>query len=159
MARELHDQVGKTLLAEGAITEDQLREAIAFKSARPYLRLGEILMGLGFIRFGQLITVLEAQHKAMRLGQLLVRNGHVSATQLEEALERQARSGQLLGHILVELRYCPQERVLEALEYQRWYDEYSAKAQAVMRANPAEAAVHHPLVHPRWTAAPGLDGP
>src|ERR1700761_1898150 len=51
------------------------------------------------------------------LGQLLIEKGIVQAEQLDRALEEQKRSNhqKLLGEILVELQFCTEDQITEAL--------------------------------------------
>ncbi len=53
----------------------------------------------------------------MQLGELLVERGCLTRAQLDEALEEQRRRGhkRLLGEVLVELNFCAQEQIMEAL--------------------------------------------
>ncbi|MDB5095666.1 MAG: Fibronectin, type domain protein [Cyanobacteria bacterium RYN_339] len=159
MPDEQHDQIGQFLLNAGSITPAALAEALAFKADKPFMRVGEILLGQGACTLPELVAGLEAQGASLRLGQILVRNGHVSQTQLDAALERQARTSELLGAILVEQGLISETCVLEALEYQHWFQEYVARGATVLRNNPSLASVHNPVIHPRWAAAPGVEHP
>src|SRR5678810_1112633 len=51
------------------------------------------------------------------LGQLLIGNGAIQPDQLERALEEQKRNNhqKLLGEILVEMRFCTEDQITEAL--------------------------------------------
>src|SRR5438309_3637531 len=51
------------------------------------------------------------------LGQLLLDKGLIKAEQLDRALEEQRRSNhqKLLGEVLVELRFCSEDQITEAL--------------------------------------------
>jgi type IV pilus assembly protein PilB len=58
-----------------------------------------------------------ATAKRQPLGQLLLQRGVIAADQLDRALEEQRRSNhqKLLGEILVELRFCTDDQITEAL--------------------------------------------
>jgi hypothetical protein len=159
MRDELHDQIGQFLLDAGAITAAQLERALAFKADKPFLRVGEVLLGQGACTLEQLVWGLEAQGASLRLGQILVRNGRVSQEALDAALQRQLRTSELLGTILVEEGLITEAQVQEALGYQLWFQEYVARGATALRNNPSLGSVHHPVIHPRWAAAPGLEQP
>lgn len=152
MQPELHDPLGHLLVERGVITEAQLEEALAFKAHKPFLRLGEILLGKDVLTLDQLVLALESQGASLRLGQILVRNGHVGREDLMRALERQARTSELLGAVLVDMGLVTAERVQEALDYQGWFEAYVAHGANVLRNNPSLASLHHPVIHPRWAA-------
>jgi type IV pilus assembly protein PilB len=152
MQPELHDPLGHLLLERGIISEPQLKEALAFKARKPFLRLGEILLGWDVITLDQLVMALESQGASLRLGQILMRNGHLRPDDLARALERQARSSELLGAVLVDMGLVSAERIQEALDYQGWFEAYVAHGANVLRNNPSLASVHNPVIHPRWAA-------
>ena len=127
MADVLHDQIGEVLLRQGTIQPTQLAEALAFQRERPFMHLGEILLGLGAVSFMQLCEALEQQYRSMRLGQILVRGGHLSQEQVQQALERQVQTGEMLGDLIVGMGLAPAEVVRRALEYQRAYDEFTSR--------------------------------
>lgn len=61
-------------------------------------------------------TTTEATPR-IRLGELLVERGLLTPAQLEQALEHQAARGhkKLLGEVIVELNFLPEQKVIEAL--------------------------------------------
>lgn len=149
--------LGRILMADGLVTEAQLQQALAFQAEHAFLRLGEILLGRGHIGFEQLVQALDMQHRALRLGQILVRGGHVTPEQLDTALRHQSETAAMLGHVLVQLGFCSQERVQQALDYQRWYDEFAARNR--QRSRTPRPPALDPTVHHRWVSAPGFDTP
>jgi hypothetical protein len=52
----------------------------------------------------------------MRLGELLVHSGSITQTQLADALARQARSGQLLGRVLIDQTALKPEDLAQAVQ-------------------------------------------
>ena len=152
---EPHQLLGRLLVAAEAITEPELRNALAFQSENTFMHIGEILLGQGRITFEQLIETLHQQHQMLKLGQILVRGGHVTHAQLEQALGRQTTTGERLGAAIVSLGYCPRERIDQALAYQKWYDGFKAhKRHRDLAVNPP---AHDHVVHHRWSAASGMD--
>lgn len=109
---------GSILLARRIITADQLDQALTVQAASPYLRIGEILLGLGFISFAQLKSTLEDQYHDVRLGELLMQLGIVTSPQIEAALELQERTGLRLGPALIELKACSEAQIYRALATQ-----------------------------------------
>ncbi len=109
---------GALLLARRVITGDQLDHALELQAASPYLRIGEILLGLGYISFAQLKSTLEDQYHDVRLGELLLQLGIVTPPQIEAALELQERSGLRLGPALIELEACSEAHIYRVLASQ-----------------------------------------
>jgi type IV pilus assembly protein PilB len=77
--------------------------------------------------------MIATQKSNKRLGNLLVERGHLSLEQLQAALEFQRESGRgkLLGEILVDLEFCSEDQVIEALaeEYGVPYAKLEARLQ------------------------------
>lgn len=109
---------GSLLLARRIVGADQLEHALTVQAASPYLRIGEILLGLGFISFAQLKSTLEDQYHDVRLGELLLQRGIVRPPQIEAALELQERTGLRLGPALVEIEACNEAQIYGALASQ-----------------------------------------
>jgi hypothetical protein len=110
---------GQLLVARKIINRTQLETALEEQKRYPYLRIGEILLGMGMISFAQLRENLEDQYKDIRIGQLLSRLGIVNMAQLEEALQIQEHSGERIGQILVRLGYCTEVQLYRTLSLQR----------------------------------------
>ena len=116
--QEFHERLGALLMRSSAIGEAALNSALAYKAEKPYLRIGEILLGRGLITLSQLEDALERQHRSVKLGQLLLRRGVITIGQLDAALARQSQGGGLLGEILIEQGACTNLEIQEALSYQ-----------------------------------------
>lgn len=106
---------GSLLLARGIVSADQLHHALTIQAGSPYLRIGEILLGLGYLSFTQLKGTLEDQYNDVRLGELLLQLEIVTPPHLEAALEYQERTGMRLGPALVELHACSEAQIYRAL--------------------------------------------
>ncbi|HUR40510.1 MAG TPA: GspE/PulE family protein [Verrucomicrobiae bacterium] len=59
-----------------------------------------------------------AVRKRIRLGELLVEQKQLTAEQLKAALERQRQTGGMLGHLLIELGFVEEDRLLNVLAAQ-----------------------------------------
>ena len=110
--------LGSLLRARKFIREDQLDRAIAMQAEHPYLRIGEILLGLEFITFHQLRSTLEDQYRDVRLGKALLRLNLVTVPQIEAALQAQEENGERLGPLLIQLGFCSEAEVYRALAAQ-----------------------------------------
>lgn len=111
---------GDFLISKSLITSEQLREGLALQETKKrHLRIGEILVELGYLPFDVLITGLREYKTQIRLGELLVSSGELRYVQLLDALDEQRRTGGQLGEILVRLEFCTPDVVEEALEIQR----------------------------------------
>jgi hypothetical protein len=131
----------------GHLGEDDVASALA-EQRRTKRRLGQILVARGFISPATLDSTLAEQaghlepergfggglreaighrraerqasapHRAP-LGEVLIRHGHLTGDDLTSALAEQARSGKLIGEILIERGKVSRPAVNRALETQR----------------------------------------
>src|SRR5262245_17451461 len=107
---------GELLIEEGAITREQLEDALRVQSTlRHYLPLGQVLLNRGRISRSLLTTLLRRHRKSARLGELLVRSGQITTDQLQTALDQQTRTRQPLGHTLMALGFVSEEAMRGAL--------------------------------------------
>ncbi|MDH4390604.1 MAG: ATPase, T2SS/T4P/T4SS family [Aquabacterium sp.] len=97
----LGDMLGSTQIA----TAEQLAKAIDQQARMPMVRIGEALVGLGFITEGQLAEALRLQlaDRRLPLGELLVSRGDVTRADLQTALSRK------MGYPIVEVGAFPVE--------------------------------------------------
>ena len=109
---------GSLLLARRVINAEQLDHALALQAESPYLRLGEILLGLGYISFSQLRSTLEDQYHDVKLGQYLLRLGIISLEHIEKALEAQEKTGDRLGPVLIAIGACSEAQMYRVLASQ-----------------------------------------
>ena len=106
---------GALLIARGVITPRQLDHALKVQAESPFLRIGEILMGLEYLSFAQLRATLEDQYHDIQLGQQLLQMRLVTMPYLEAALEVQERTGDRLGPILLALGALTENQLYQAL--------------------------------------------
>ena len=111
--------LGKILVQEGLITENQLRYALQLQQeSLEKKRLGEILVDLGYLTKRQLREIARKHNLRVPIGQILVEAGLLSETQLDEALCDQKMQRQPLGEILVSKGWLTEEQVAQALSRQ-----------------------------------------
>ncbi|MGB9691607.1 MAG: GspE/PulE family protein [Candidatus Sumerlaeaceae bacterium] len=114
--------LGKVLLQEGLITENQLRYALQLQQeGLEKRRLGEILVDLGYITKRQLREIARKYNLRVPVGQILIESGLVSEEQLEEALREQQMRRQPIGEILISKGWLTEEQLAQALSRQLDY--------------------------------------
>lgn len=116
----LGKKLGEILISDGAISEEQLREALDFQKKEGGL-LGEVLVKLGYVEERDIVQALTVQcgfPYLPKLGEILIRNEVISQEQLQRALDFQKREGGLLGEILVKLGYANELDIVQALTVQ-----------------------------------------
>jgi type IV pilus assembly protein PilB len=126
MDKQLADQqsqaLGKVLVQEGLITENQLRYALQLQQeSLEKRRLGEILVDLGYLTKRQLREIARKYNLRVPVGQILVDSGLISEAQLEEALHEQEMRRQPLGEILISKGWITEEQLALALSRQLDY--------------------------------------
>jgi len=111
------DAIARLLVEEAVITEAQLVYAKRIKAKLVSDRaLVEILRELKQLDNRQLNTVLKQQRLNIRIGDLLVELGYIRQGDLEAALAIQRENrGQKLGDILVEYGFIDEHRLMEIL--------------------------------------------
>ena len=116
MSNPAESQLGMLLIAEGLVTETQLREALARQStAGSYVPLGRLLVDQRVITARQLALVLERSDRRLKLGEVLRRNGSITEEQLRHGLAEQQRAKRPLGEVLMKLGYVSEEVMRQAL--------------------------------------------
>lgn len=116
---DVDGKFGSFLIATGLVSEVLVTKARGFQAQQPFMRIGEILVNMQAISFTDLLEALRGYRAQCKLGQLLIMEGLITKPQLENALQRQAEAGGLMGEILVELGYCTAEQVKIALAVQK----------------------------------------
>jgi two-component system cell cycle response regulator len=107
-------KIGKILVSEGHITEEQLDKALSEQR----FRLGEMLVQAGRITVKQLHQALDYQKKASnRLGEILQGLGHSTAEDISWALNRMKRK---LGEIMRDNSFITDHELHRALAVQRY---------------------------------------
>jgi len=103
---QIGDPIGKLLVEENVVSEDQLKEAVEKQQALRKLVLGDYLIEQNLISPEQLAAALDHQRTrpSLRLGEALIEKGFLSEVELETVLTRQrANRGRALGQILVDM--------------------------------------------------------
>lgn len=129
MAKFRVPRLGELLVRAGLVATARIDEALA-RQIGTNRRVGELLVEMGLLQGIELAATLSiqddlregrvetAQMVAARLGTILLNAAAVSAAQLERALAEQARSGGLLGEILVRQGVITPEQRQGALRIQ-----------------------------------------
>ncbi len=111
--------LGKMLVQEGVITENQLRYALQLQQESPEKRrLGDILVDLGYVTKRQLREIARKYNLRVPVGQILIELGLISDEQLDEALREQAIRQQPIGEILISKGWITEEQLAQALSRQ-----------------------------------------
>jgi len=122
-------RLGELLVRAGLVATARIDEALA-RQIGTNRRVGELLVEMGLLQEVELAATLSiqddlregrvetAQMVAVRLGTILLNAAAVSAAQLERALAEQARSGGLLGEVLVRQGVITPEQRQGALRIQ-----------------------------------------
>ena len=100
------DPIGRLLVEENAVSEEQLKAAVEKQQEMRKLVLGDYLIEEGLIDQSQLDAALAHQKTkpSLRLGEALIELGYVKPETLQIALARQrANRGRPLGQILVDM--------------------------------------------------------
>jgi len=100
------DPIGRLLVEENAVSEEQLKAAVEKQQEMRKLVLGDYLIEEGLITQAQLDAALAHQKTkpSLRLGEALIELGYVKPETLQIALARQrANRGRPLGQILVDM--------------------------------------------------------
>ncbi len=109
-------QLGKLLVAEGLVSEEQVAEALAQQSTGSgYMPLGRLLVDRKAVTARQLALVLERSDKRLKIGEVLRRNGSITEEQLQLALQEQHRVKRPLGEVLMKLGHVTEETMRQAL--------------------------------------------
>lgn len=113
--------LAQLFMQEGYLSESQLAYArkVQLKLATPATLL-HVLQELQYVTPEQLRQTLRNHHISVRLGDLLVELGYLRASDLEAALELQHHSPakKKLGEILIEEHFIEARRLAEVLAYQ-----------------------------------------
>ena len=112
-------RIGELLVREGAITDEQLQDALAIqKQQKVYSPLGEVCITQKFLTRNQLHKILTKYQKRISLGDLLINLGRITPQQLNEGLEEQKKSGGRVGGILVKKGFITEDALVDTLSIQ-----------------------------------------
>jgi len=114
---ESEESLGDMLLADGAVTEQQLSAGFSVQLNLGRRRIGEILLEHGALQPTALDRgVVISQRKGMRLGEVLVEEGLVTREQVDAALAEQRRhKGRRIGEILMAQGILSEEALARTL--------------------------------------------
>ncbi|MFC1601668.1 GspE/PulE family protein [Candidatus Sumerlaeota bacterium] len=116
------NQLGKSLLEEGLITENQLRHALQLQQdSLNKKRLGEVFVEMGYVTKSQLREVSRKYDHRLQLGLVLTDQGIISEEDVSRALDLQRDSHGLLGEILLDSGVISEEQLAVALSKQLSY--------------------------------------
>lgn len=115
----LSSPMGQALVAEGVITEEQLRRALRIQSLLEQPKhLSDVLIELGYTT-RQVINQAITKHGGnLRLGDLLIEQGIITPEVLNSALALQKERGIRLGEALIELGAINERTLLRNLAHQ-----------------------------------------
>lgn len=109
-------QAGVRLASEGYTTIAQIRAAVGDDALAPQVkRLGEVLIDMGLLTYGQIFAALEEQIEAKRqgrikrLGEILFSKGLVTHRQLVQAIGRTSGADRVLMPLVRSCRISPIE--------------------------------------------------
>ncbi|MBM3258481.1 MAG: hypothetical protein FJY99_01885 [Candidatus Sericytochromatia bacterium] len=107
------------LESAGVLTADHKAEVEIVAQSAPFLRLGEIVLGLGILTLDAYTKHVRTYLSQLRLGDYLVLRRLVTTEQVERAVAMQQETGRLLGWALIHLGYCDMPTLQMVLEEQR----------------------------------------
>jgi hypothetical protein len=117
------DTLGKALVANGTMSQEELDFALMLKDGQPDKYLGEILIQIG-IPQEKINKALYYSNKRKTIGEILIDQGLISSAQLEDALSKQRHIKntweltKTLGQLLIEMGYIKSHGLLTALSKQ-----------------------------------------
>ncbi|GAB4217149.1 MAG: ATPase, T2SS/T4P/T4SS family [Rhodoferax sp.] len=135
------DPVGQVLVAQQAVTPDQVDQAAAEQEALRQRKLGDYLVEQAVVTPEQLLAALEQQSHMplVRVGEALTLLGYVTPEQLRLALERQQRERTVpLGQLLIKMGFLTRHDLNLALARKMGYPlvdvhAFPVEAQALQR--------------------------
>ena len=110
---------GKYLLTQQCITQVDLDKAMKLQHSFPYLKIGEILVQMGVLKFETLVKTIKEYRSQCRVGEILILDGKLVKWQLDKALLHQKESGLILGKCIIDLGFCSLDEVMDALSVQK----------------------------------------
>lgn len=112
--------LGQLLLRQGLLSEEDLADALS-EHERSGLPLAQVVVRLGLVKEDALVGALGAQQQSKAkkgVGEMLLEQGCITQEQLDKALMTQKMTGKRLGQTLVDLKFMPEERLVESLANQ-----------------------------------------
>ena len=102
----LGDQIGQLLVAQKAVTLQQVDQAASVQHSLRNRKLGDYLVETALVSPDQLLLALDQQSKMplIRIGEALIRLGYIDDDQLKQALKRQKTERTVpLGQLLINM--------------------------------------------------------
>ena len=119
MSPDQEPKLGELLVQEGLITEDDVKKILAYqKEQKEYVPFGDACVALKLVTKQDLNKVLDKYKKRIRLGDLLINLGFLTQTELNKALADQKKSNDKLGNILVKNGVITEDALIETLSVQ-----------------------------------------
>jgi len=116
---KLSSPMGQALVAEGIITEDQLRRALRIQNLLEQPKhLSDVLIELGYATRQAINQAITKHGGNLRLGDLLLEQGIITPETLNSALALQKERGIRLGEALIELGAINERTLLRNLAHQ-----------------------------------------
>ncbi len=116
---KLSSPMGQALVAEGIITEEQLKRALRIQSLLEQPKhLSDVLIELGYATRQAINQAITKHGGNLRLGDLLLEQGIVTPEVLNSALALQKERGIRLGQALIELGAINERTLLRNLAHQ-----------------------------------------
>ena len=101
------------------MSQADLDRALKLQGSFPFLKIGEVLVQMGVLRFENLVKALKEYRSQCRVGEILILDGKLVPWQLDRALQHQKETGLILGKCIIDLGYCTLEEVMDALAIQK----------------------------------------
>ncbi|HEX5371212.1 MAG TPA: ATPase, T2SS/T4P/T4SS family [Aquabacterium sp.] len=121
---ELGPRIGEMLVANQAVTSDQVEQAVEVQQQMRSQKLGDILLTKHVVTPDQLLAAIDRQAKMpmVRIGEALTAMGLISPEQLAEALSQQQHDRSVpLGELLVGLGMVSRQDLQAALARKMGY--------------------------------------
>lgn len=114
---------GNFILNKGAITPEQLIDAISYQKAT-HLKLGTLAIHFGYMTASEVESIHIMQtHVDKRFGELAIEKGYLTPEQVEELLTSQKPNYLLFGQILMDRKYITNAQFEELLsEYKSQFE-------------------------------------
>lgn len=136
-------EIARFLVADGVLTEEQLAYAMRVRAKLTMKRpLLSILNEIGYVSPVQQRASLRKHRASVRLGALLVELGYLREQDLRAALalQREAGSGKKLGDILLENHFIQEDKLVEVLADQLGFPQIAPELGNVDQKLLAKAA-------------------
>ncbi|PKO19461.1 hypothetical protein CVU37_03265 [candidate division BRC1 bacterium HGW-BRC1-1] len=115
-------RLGKALVLEGAITQNQLRHALQVQQDNlDRRRLGDVLLDLDYVTRRQLRDVARKYSHRVPIGSILFDSGIITREQLDAALKVNKETSRQLCEVLIDAKVITEEQVANALSRQLDY--------------------------------------